>query len=693
MPLRRLKRAPTADPAAVPPAPGAPERRPHPVVAHGDVRVDDWYWLRHFDDPAVRAYIDAENRYSERVSDPWRAMRARWEMEWREGRRDARDLTVPAWSAPGYRYSWHQGRLARQPIGGGRPEPVLDLSVYGANSLGFRHGQVAVSPDQRLVAFTFERTGAERFTLRLRDIAGRRDLGVVIEDVGPSVEWLDAATFLFTRFDGRGVPTQVWRRTVGAGAETLVYEEQDGGRFVTVGRMTSGAFAKILSSTHSDSAIRLVPAANPALEPRLVAPARAGVSHVEHHPGGAGRLFAVQRLSAHRVLVQPLGSPGDHWDVLYTVPDGQSVDDLDVGVDHLVVVESGGEHRLTTFAVGDEIGPPVSHPLAVAEQGTFSAGLNGDFGRLRAVITTAGLLDPGTVAEVDPLSGHREVLTCRPGPKGFRPDGYTATEFEVTAADGTRVPLTLFHRRGVPLDGRAPALLHGYGAFGLDQRPGFSVSHLTLADRGWVLGFAHVRGGGELGPAWHAAGRRLNKLNSITDFIACADAMVDSGAADPARLAARGGSAGGLLVCAAANRRPELFRAVVALVPFVDCLTSLLEPDQRLTQSEWDELGNPSDDPEVYRSIAAWSPYDTIPLDGPYPAMLLTSGLRDSRVPFWEPVKFAAKLRARMNGSGGLVLLRTAMESGHNGGFEHYKSDESFLLAFLVSQVEDLDLG
>jgi oligopeptidase B len=292
---------------------------------------------------------------------------------------------------------------------------------------------------------------------------------------------------------------------------------------------------------------------------------------------------------------------------------------------------------------------------------------------------------PTTTYEIELTTGEASVVRAEPPPKGFDPDAYVVAEEVVPSKGGANVPVTLLRRRDLP-DGSAPTVLHGYGGYGINQTASLSLPLLSMLDRGWVLAYAHVRGGGELGPAWHSAGSGKSKPNSIADMVACAERLVASGVTSESQLAARGGSAGGLLVCAAANRRPDLFRAVVAAVPVVDVLTTLLDPSQRLTQMEWGELGNPLVDHEVYEVVRSYSPYDNIEPKA-YPAMLLTAGLRDSRVPYWEPAKFVAKLRATKTDNR-MVLLRTAMESGHQGRAERYRWDESFVMAFLASQLE-----
>jgi oligopeptidase B len=680
-------------------------RRPTVLRAHGHDRVDDFYWMNDRRDPAVGEFLSAENRYADAVIEEYARLRRTWEESWRAS--EPLVPSRPAFVSGGFLYEWQwvagASQLSRRPLGqrSRRSQMVVDTSVYGARGLGFNQGAVDISPDHRRAAVAFERVGSERFTIRIRDIDRNRDLGYALEPVGPSLAWLDDTTLLYTRLDGRGIPTEVWRHRVGdhgdhrdEAGDVRLHQESDPTVFVAVATTASRAFAKIVSSGHSSCEVRLVPAGGTSREPRLVVPRRSGVQYdVEYHPAHGGIVYAlVGDSDASRLLAASWPASGDwsQWRAVHVSPADQRAFDFSVSARHVLVAEVGREARLVSIEV--ETGRSTSRFLPDSGlPNTIGVRFGGDFARPVVWVIASGPANPGTYHQLDPVSGTAEVIYRAPAPRRFDPGAYVVEQWNATAPDGTEIPLSVFYSRD-PRDrvgsaqGLRPAVVHGYGAYGINLAPGFSLPALTLADRGWVLAHAHVRGGGELGPAWHAAGRRGHKRTSVTDFVACAMRLANSDLVDASRLAARGGSAGGLLVCAATNERPDLFRAVVARVPIVDHLTSLLDPTSRLTQSAWDEFGNPIDDVQMYRYIASYSPYDNLRPCG-YPAMLVTAAFQDARVPYWEPAKYVARLRATKTDQR-LLLLRTAMQSGHSDRWDERGSEESYLMAFLASQLE-----
>lgn len=642
----------------------------------------------------MRDFLVAENAYADRFMTRFARLRQSWEDEWWAAQ--PASPSTPLFARGGFVYETQVTAGARQ-LTRRRPEArrlqvVVDSSVYGARGLGFNQGGIEISPDNRLAAIAFERAGSERFSLRLRDIDRNRDLGYVIEPVGPSIAWLDRETLLYTRLDGRGVPVQVWCHRVGhASADVMLHQDRDPAVFVAVSSMASGRFGVIASHLHSSTELRLVPVGGASFAPHLVMARQPGVRYdVQYHPDQGGLLFALVRDDTGSRLVLSRG-PGpaswSQWTPVYVPPAQQRAVDFSVGAGQVIVAESGRDPRLVVLDAEGGQSRSIALPGTGLET-SFRVQFSRDFHQPEAWVVTTGPTDPGTYHEVNPVSGATRVMYRVPAPRHFDPDRYVVERWMATAPDGVTVPMSVFYARapkGRRPGERRPALLEGYGAFGISHSPGFSRPALSLADRGWVLAHAYVRGGGDFGPAWHAAGRRMHKRNSISDFLACAQQLAANDLVDATRIGARGASAGGLLVCAAMNERPDLFRTVVARVPFVDCLTSLLDSSDRLTQSGWDEFGNPIADIEVYRCIQSYSPYDNIrPVA--YPSMLVTAGFRDARVPYWVPAKYVAKLRATKTDQN-LLLLRTAMGSGHNNRFDQ-RSDESYIMAFLVSQLE-----
>jgi oligopeptidase B len=666
------------------------------LVAWGDTRIDDWFWLNGIGSPDVRSHLRAENDYADRIMSSRKRLRDRWEQDWLK--RQADFSVVRAFAAGGFRYEWQSGpglagRLARRPIGKptSRAEVVVDLSVYGLRSPGFGFGNVDVSPDNTLVAFTFERLGAERYTLRVRSITARRDLGWALEPVGPSVTWLTSSTLLFTQLDSRGKPSEVWACDAGSGNERRqVYREDERAAFVGLGRCASGAFAKIISSTHDSQAVQLVGTSSPALQPLRVSPLVPGFFYdVEHHPDPRDRLImAVHAIGGDDVVLEADLRPDgwESWQPLYRLAADQQIQGFTVSARDALVAEVGHEPRLTLLDL--DSGAVRSLPLPTpATASSVGLSLGGDFRHPTAELVTAGPLEPISYLDFDLQSGAVSDRQQQPAPRRFRAQDYECEHRQIESDDGTGIPLTLLYRKDLRFDSSAPTVLRGYGSYGISMTQNLSLPFLTLLDRGWVVALAHVRGGGEGGPGWHRVGQGLRKPRAIADFLLSAQHLISNGVTSPAHLAARGASAGGLLVCAAMNQRPELFRAVVAEVPFVDTLTSLLDPSRRLTASDWLEFGNPLADEDAYHCIRSYSPYDNIASQD-YPALLLTAGVNDPRVGYWEPAKFAVKLRAKTTGTRP-ILVKVGWQTGHSGRWEgDSRSEESFVMAFLVSQLE-----
>jgi oligopeptidase B len=489
-------------------------------------------------------------------------------------------------------------------------------------------------------------------------------------------------------------PWQVWRHELGTPAEhdVLVYEEDDERYFVDVERTRTGKYLLITSHSKVTTEVRFVSADAPGETPRVVAERRSGGEYfVEHHWSrtDGDRFYIVTNdggAENFKLMLTPVASPGrEHWrEVVPHRPDVR-LDAVDAFADHLVLSERADaleQLRVLRLADGD---------LHVIEQPepVYSAGVGPNFEfdthTLRYVYTS--LATPMSSYDYDLDSGDTTLVKRQPVLGGYDPSQYRTERLWATAPDGARVPISLVARIDVARDGNAPTLLYGYGSYEASIEPAFSPIRLSLLERGWVYAIAHIRGGGELGRGWYEAGKLLDKQHTFDDFIASAEHLVAQRYTSPARLAARGASAGGLLMGAVVNRRPDLFRAVVAQVPFVDALTTILDETLPLTVTEWDEWGNPVADPEVYRYMKSYSPYDNVTAQR-YPAILVTAGLNDSRVSYWEPAKWVAKLRATKTDDG-LIVLKTELGAGHGGPSGRYDAwrDEALVLAFLIDQV------
>lgn len=708
----------------VPTPPTAP-RRPTVLRAHGDERVDDWWWLRQRDDPAVIAHLEAENAYTDAMTAELAPLRQALFAEI-VARIKETDLSVPvrkgpfayyARTAEGQQYAIHCRRPAgaaepagsepggpEVPEGPAEPPPdeevLLDENVEAFGHDYFSLGSSAVSPDHRLLAYASDTSGAERFRLRVRDLETGADLPEVIEDTYYSLAWAkDAATVFYVRPDDAMRPYQLWRHRVGtpAASDVCLYTEPDERFFLQVGTTKDERYVVMELSSQLTTEVHLLDAERPEDDLTVVAPRRHGVEYeVEHF---AGQLLIVTNDEApnFRLVIAPVGRPGaESWRELLPYDPSVRLQGIDVFARHLVLYErAGGLRRIRVADLGDDpaaaLGPEGLDParLHVVPQAeavsTSYGGPNPEFFSSTLRYEYTSLVTPRSVYDYD-LSRRQATLRKRQPVLGGYEAGHYRTERTWADASGVAVPVSLVFREGVERDGSAPALLYGYGAYEASVDPTFSSLRLSLLDRGFVVALAHVRGGGELGRPWYEDGKLMHKRHTFADFIACGEHLVAEGWTSPERLVARGGSAGGMLMGVVANEAPALFRAIVAEVPFVDCLTTMLDDTLPLTVTEWEEWGNPKDDPEAYGYMKSYSPYDNVVAQA-YPRLLVTAGLNDPRVGYWEPAKWVAKLRAAAPNTS--VLLKCELGAGHHGpsGRYHAWEEEAFVLSFILEAV------
>ncbi len=696
------------------PVPPSPERRPTILEAHGDRRVDDWFWLRDASDPSVVAHLESENAYADAVlarlnplcEDLYREMVARIAET---------DLSVPVRHGPWWYYHrTEEGRdyavHCRCPARPGEDPPAGTVAAAGEQVLFdenamaeglafFQVGNLAISPGHRWLAYATDTSGAERYDLAFRwvgDGEAPRTATEVIPGTYYGLAWAnDEATVFYTRVDEAMRPYQLWRHRLGSDSadDTLVLEEGDERFTLSVGRTKDGHYVVVALHSTTTSELHVVPADAPDRHPRTVEPRREGIEYtLEHHAGadGSGRFAILTNDGAvdFRLVVAPADEPNrERWTEVVPHRSGTRLDDIDVFDTWLVLAERlDGEPRLRLVA-SDE------HPAVTWE------GANPEPRSTLLRVEQSSLVTPRTVADVDLESGDRLVRKRQPVLGDFDPSRYRTARLWVDAPDGRKVPLSVVARvelltgpddAVVPAGAPAPCLLYGYGAYEHSVDPVFSSLRLSLLDRGFVFAIAHVRGGGELGRRWYEEGKLATKPHTFSDFLACARHLVDAGFTTPGRLGIRGGSAGGLLVGAVLNEAPELFGAAVAEVPFVDCLTTMLDKTLPLTVGEWEEWGNPVDDPVAYETMRAYSPYDNVRSTDEranpvrYPPLFVTAGLHDSRVGFWEPAKWVAKLRAANPDN--RAVLRTELGAGHGGPSGRYDAwrDEARIYAFLI---------
>jgi oligopeptidase B len=719
-----------------PTTPPNAEQRPVELVAHGDVRIDDWYWLRDKDDPDVIDHLRAENAFTESATAHTAQLQALLFEEMVE-RIEETDLSVPMRKGPWLYYhrtveGQSYGIHCRRPVGGDEDPGPVDGGPTGGDTAGdeapgdevvmldenqlaaghdyFALGNLGVSPDHRWLAYSTDTTGAERFTMRFRDLVTGEESPESLEDTSYGMAWAnDNATVFFVRVDEAMRPFQLWRHVVGADPTQaeLVYEEPDEHFYLGVGRTRDDQYLLLGLDSKLTSEVQVLRADDPSGSFSVLAARRQGVEYSLDHDRGSStrpsRFLMVTNDEAEdfRLLEAPDdgGSPGAWGEVIPHRP-GIRLDAVDPFADHLVVYErEDGETRIRVIDAGTGESTPIGQPESPS---TVWGGANAEYDSATLRYEYTSLVTPRSVYDYDVPSTSAQLRKRQPVLGEFDPSRYRTERRWATANDGTQVPMSLVYRpdrcaqddsdgQGGPCG--APCLLYGYGSYEASMDPSFSSLRLSLLDRGFVFAIAHVRGGGEMGRHWYEEGKFLAKPNTFTDFIACARALIAEGTTTPDRLVARGGSAGGLLMGAVANLAPELFRAVVAEVPFVDCLTTILDETLPLTVLEWEEWGNPVEDPEIYAVMKSYSPYDNVrSVDEQgqpvvYPDILATAGLSDPRVGFWEPAKWTAKLR--FANPENRVLLKTELGAGHGGPSGRYDAwrDEAFVYAFILDAV------
>jgi oligopeptidase B len=694
-------------------APPAARQIPAERTFHGDTFVDEYAWLANKDDPETIAFLDRQNAYTEALTAGQQGLRAAIFGEIK-ARTLETDLSVPVrkggwWyyvrTVEGKQYAVHC-RRAVQPGESGPPEPqdggalpgeqiLLDGNEESAGSAFFALGAFDVSPDGSQLAYSTDFLGNERYTMRFRDLVTGETAADEIPDTHYGTAWsADGSALFYLTVDAAWRPYRVWRHVMGTPAadDVIVYEEQDERFWASVFLTRSERYLVISSDSVLTSEVRLLDAADPAGQPRLVRERLQGVEyHVDHQGSSAdeGRLLilhnegAVNFELAEAQVVDPAA-----WTPLIAHRDDTRLIGVDAFAGHLVIyLRYAGLTGLRVLAgPGErqiEFPEPVYH---------VSPGANPEYDARSYRLGYASLVTPDSVYDCDVATGALTLLKQRPvlpAPDGtaYDPADYEQHRLWAAADDGTQIPISLVCRKGTQRDGNSPFLLYGYGSYELSTDPSFSIPRLSLLDRGFVFAIAHVRGGGELGRHWYDDGKMLHKINTFTDFVSCARHVVQQGWTRPDRLVARGGSAGGLLMGAAVNLAPDAFGGIVAQVPFVDALTSVLDPSLPLTVSEWEEWGDPLHDPQVYAYMKSYTPYENIAAGAVYPPILAITSLNDTRVLYHEPAKWIARLQAAAKG--GPFLLKTEMSAGHGGRSGRYDAwhEEAMVLAWIVTAV------
>jgi oligopeptidase B len=680
-----------ASPSSAQTVPAPPVATKVPVVTtlHGDRRVDDYAWLRGKDKPEVLDYLKAENAYTAAVMRPTEALQQRLYDEML-GHIKQTDLSVP-YRLGDYYYYTRTEAGKQYPIYARKrgsleaaEEVLLDGNALATGKRFFAIGSFAVSNDGNRLAYTYDENGYRQYTLAVKDLRSGTTLADRAERVDEVVWAADNATLFYVTEDAVSKRNDtLWRHRLGA-PPVQVYREPDDLYDITVSRSADRRFVFLTSVSKTDDDVRYLDATKPADPLRLIVPRRANLRYFANHR--EGRFYFRTNLDApnFRIVSAPDDAPGiERWTDVIAYRPAVNVAGYDMHRDFMVISER--ENGLDQLEVLD-FGSGARHRVSFDEPAYAAGGsANPEYAQRTFRFSYQSPVTPSTIVEYDPFARTRRILKETEVP-GYDRSRYVVERVFATASDGTQIPLTVTRRRDTPLDGTAPALLYGYGSYGITIPDTFSATRLVLLDRGVVYVTAHIRGGGELGEPWRDAGRMMSKRNTFTDFIAAGEYLSRAKVASKDKIVIQGGSAGGLLVGAVLNMRPDLWRAVVAQVPFVDVLNTMLDASLPLTTSEYREWGNPND-AAAYAYMRTYSPYDNV-APRAYPDVLVEVSLNDSQVPYWEGAKFAARLRAQST-SGKLVLLKANLDAGHGGASGRYDAlhEAAFNDAYILTRL------
>ncbi len=670
----------------------AAERRPHELTAHGHVRVDDYYWLRERDNPEVTAHLEAENDYTRSVMAHTEPLQERL-FEEIKGRIKQTDSTAPSRRGEYFYYTRYEDgkeypiHCRRRGSMEAEEEILLDVNALAEGHDYYDVSSWSVNPSQDVLAFAADTTGRRICTIHFKDLA----TGEVREESIPSathnLAWAeDDRTLFYVR---QHPETLRWYRLyrhelgTGAAADVLVYEEEDETFDAYVFKTRSRAWIVLGMWQTVSNEYRFIPAAEPRAEFRLLAPRQRDHEYTIDHGNGWFYLVTNDQARNFRLMRTPDEATGrEHWEEVIPHREDVLLEDVDVFDRHLVAVErSDGLRRLRVRRLdsGAEHDIDFGEPAYLA----YTYG-NWEFDTSTLRYRYQSLTTPDSDYDYD-MDTRQRVLVKREEVLGgdFDPAHYRTERLWATARDGARVPISMVYRKGLERDGRHPLLLYGYGSYGYTIDASFASNRLSLLDRGFVYAIAHVRGGQALGRAWYDDGKLLRKKNTFTDFIDCAEHLVAQGFTSPERLYAEGASAGGLLVGAVMNMRPDLFDGFVAQVPWVDVVTTMLDDSIPLTTGEYDEWGNPNER-QYYDYMLSYSPYDNLAA-GEYPNLLVLTSVEDAAVQYWEPAKWVARQRALRTGDSRL-LLKTEMVAGHGGPSGRYRRyrETALIYAFLL---------
>ncbi|HEY9904901.1 MAG TPA: S9 family peptidase [Candidatus Sericytochromatia bacterium] len=670
--------------------PPVAEKHPQVLVVHGDERIDDYFWMRDSNDPNVIAYLEAENAYTDAMMQHTQGLQTTLYSEMLARIKET-DLSVPYRKDDYYYYSrTEEGKdypiyCRKKGSLDASEEILLDQNELAKGYDYFSLGTFQVSPNHQLLAYSVDASGAEKHTLFFLDLNTFELYPETLTETYYSFAWgNDNRTVFYTKVDSTNRPFQLWRHTLGSRPEddVLIYQEPDEAYFLSVGKTRSQAYILMSLGSKVTSEVHYLDAHNPTNSFQVIHPRQQGMEYsIEHH---SDRFYIVTNDEAinFKLVKTPVAKPSkDNWQTVIPHREDVLLSSVSAFADYLVISERKGGLpmiRVQKPSTGEEQDIRFPEPTY-----SISPGNNPEFNTTTLRFNYTSLITPFSVFDYDMETKQRELKKETEVLGGYDRTQYESEWIMATASDGTEIPLSIVYKKGLQKDGTNPLFLTAYGSYGVSYPASFSSTRLSLLNRGVIVVIAHIRGGGEMGRKWYEDGKFLHKKNTFTDFIACAEHLITQKWTSSDRLAISGGSAGGLLMGAVINSRPELFKVVLAAVPFVDVVTTILDTSLPLSALEWEEWGNPNDK-TYYDYMKSYSPYDNVkPQD--YPNILITAGLNDSRVKYWEPAKWTAKLR-ELKTDNNILLLKTNMGAGHGGASGRYESlkETAFEYAFVL---------
>ncbi len=677
--------------------PPVAQKKPTRLVLHGDERVDDYFWMRDANDPNVIAYLEAENAFTNAVMQHTEMLQTTLYQEMLARIKET-DLSVPYRKDNYYYYSrTEEGKdypiyCRKKGSLDASEEVLLDQNELAKGYEYFSLGVFQISPNHQVLAYSVDPSGSEQYTLFFRDLTTFELYPEKIPETYVSFAWgNDNRTVFYTKIDATNRPFQLFRHTLGTSpdADRLIYQELDEAYFLSVYKTRSQAYILMSLGSKITSEVHYLDANDSTGSFQVIHPRQSGMEYTVEHHSDSFYIVTNDEAINFKLMKTPVASPSKpNWQTVIPHRNDVMLSGVNAFANHLVISErKAGLSILRVHKLSSDEEHTITFPEPTY---AISVGKNPEFNTTTLRFNYTSLITPSSVFDYDMETQERELKKETEVLGGYDRTQYKSEWIMASAADGTQIPISLVYKQGIQQDGKNPLWLTGYGSYGMSYPASFSSNRLSLLDRGIVFAIAHIRGGEEMGRKWYEDGKFLQKKNTFTDFIACAEHLIAEKWTSSEHLIISGGSAGGLLMGAVINRRPELFKVAIADVPFVDVVTTILDTSLPLSAMEWEEWGNPNDK-TYYDYMKSYSPYDNVKAQD-YPHLLITAGLNDARVKYWEPAKWTAKLR-ELKTDNNILLLKTNMGAGHGGASGRYESlkETAFDYAFVLDRLGLLD--